>query len=98
MRRGDATISQLVEKVNRYTDGEVAALWAGGVRILWSSCAIGAGHSSTSMCGSAHGYLGLLWAGVLAYYHLLKWLKVSEQCGRESTNLHETPSWWHSWV
>ena len=76
------TIRELLEKVDRYTDAEARALRDRPARptpaVLLRDCLGLFLYKYFWQRGCLDGYPGLLWAGSLAYYHLLKWLKLWE--------------------
>jgi hypothetical protein len=76
------TFSELLQKIDAYTDLESAALHARRVFptpwALIRDCPGRFLYKYVLQRGFLDGYPGLLWAGSLAYYHLLKWVKVWE--------------------
>lgn len=76
------TIGELLEKVDRYTDAEARALHDRAAHltpgVLLRDCLGVFLYKYVWQRGCLDGYPGLLWAASLAYYHLLKWLKLWE--------------------
>ena len=76
------TIRELLEKVDRYTDAEARALRDRGARptpgIILRDCLGLFLYKYFWQRGCLDGYPGLLWAGSLSYYNLLKWMKLWE--------------------